>query len=56
MTTTEDQSKRHLDMCKCEKNEAATSPHPCPYAQEISGSNRECTCCRECTHECAMDI
>jgi hypothetical protein len=32
------------------------SPHVCPYAQEIGGSNRVCTCCSGCQYQCAMDI
>ena len=34
----------------------ATEPHTCPYAEEINGNDRLCTCCAECTHQCAMDI
>lgn len=30
--------------------------HPCPYAQEIGGSDESCNCCDECRHQCAMDI
>lgn len=35
----------------------AESPHPCPYAEEIyDDSESLCTCCNECSHECAMDV
>lgn len=40
----------------CDKN-PATEPHVCPFAQDVhNDSEYECTCCDECTHECAMDI
>ena len=41
---------------KCDKN-PASEPHPCPYAEEIDDDHTTlCTCCDECTEECAMDI
>lgn len=33
-----------------------TEPHECPYASEIHGDDRLCTCCDSCAHECARDI
>lgn len=32
--------------------------HACPYATEIRGDldPSYCNCCRECTHQCLMDI
>lgn len=39
--------------CSHEKDE----PHTCPFAEEIHGDNETlCTCCDECTYQCAMDI
>ncbi len=41
---------------RCQKNKAS-EPHTCPYAEEIGNDKEtECTCCSECTRECAMDI
>lgn len=42
---------------RCKVNDAE-EPHACPYAQEIGGSTDEeyCTCCADCTYECARDI
>jgi len=34
----------------------AAPPHPCPYNEEIHGSDKLCTCCAKCTQECAWDI
>lgn len=35
----------------------ATSPHPCPFEEEVyNNSDTKCTCCTQCEHECAMDI
>ena len=47
----------HLN-CACERCEAneANEPHACPFKSEINNDDTECTCCNECTHECAMDI
>jgi hypothetical protein len=28
----------------------------CPYAADINNKEQRCKCCRECAHECAMDI
>lgn len=31
--------------------------HTCPYAEEIDDDHESlCTCCEECTHQCAMSI
>lgn len=31
--------------------------HSCPFAEEINDNYEEqCTCCDDCTYECAMDI
>lgn len=42
---------------KCKQN-PATEPHQCPYAAEIAGNEdpEYCTCCSDCTRECAMDV
>lgn len=41
---------------KCRCGDKGNSAHICPYAKEINDSDRECNCCSECTHQCAMDI
>lgn len=34
-----------------------TEPHTCPFAEEINeDSVTLCTCCPDCTRECARDI
>lgn len=41
---------------RCCKNPALT-PHTCPYAENKNGDNETlCNCCKECSHECCMDI
>jgi len=36
---------------------AATEPHTCPFAEEINDDSETlCTCCDDCTQECAWDI
>lgn len=43
----------HCDGCP----NPASGPHPCPYREEIHGDSESlCTCCPDCTHQCAMDI
>lgn len=37
--------------------EYAEEPHTCPFSEEIHDDYEStCTCCRECAHQCAMDI
>jgi hypothetical protein len=52
--------KVSLPLCggpHCGGKGVAESLHHCPYASEINDDHEEkCTCCDECTHECAMDI
>ena len=51
-TTTKDKIK----MCKCGKH-PATSPHTCPFNEEIRPKNKTlCTCCDKCQRECMRDI
>lgn len=40
---------------ECGKN-PSTSPHTCPYKEEIGGNCEICTCCPSCERQCAMDI
>lgn len=41
---------------RCSKNEK-TEPHTCPYKEEINDDYESlCTCCKDCEHECLMDI
>lgn len=43
-------------MCKCGKN-PATEPHTCPFQFDIHDDDKfQCTCCEDCTYECAMDV
>lgn len=43
-------------LCRCGKNEA-TDPHTCPYKSEINDDDETlCTCCADCTTECAYEI
>jgi hypothetical protein len=46
-----------MEKCsRCLVNEEA-DPHTCPFRAEINDDNEtECSCCEDCTHECAMDI
>lgn len=46
------------DKSLCPKcNNKATEPHPCPYNQDIDNDHDTlCTCCDECSKECARDI
>lgn len=30
--------------------------HTCPYTMEIYGEDKQCTCCEQCTMNCAMAI
>lgn len=30
--------------------------HTCPFASEINGNDRLCSCCEYCTGQCAADI
>lgn len=48
-------SRCHL-FTKREANDALPM-HPCPYQHEINDNAEDyCTCCDECTAECAWDI
>lgn len=43
----------------CERCEKGTKqpPHSCPFKAEINNDElSQCTCCKECMHECAMDV
>lgn len=36
---------------------APVEEHTCPYAEDINGDHETlCTCCEDCTRECADDI
>lgn len=44
------------ELCKmCNKNKSEEE-HPCPFAQEIYGSDELCNCCTSCALECCQDI
>jgi hypothetical protein len=61
---------KHFDDCpvsqpkkteeyKCDRcGGPGNPPHSCPFQEEINDNfdKNYCTCCDECTHECAMDI
>ena len=40
--------------CKC--GEAGVEGATCPFSEEIHQKERICGCCRDCQHQCAMDI
>jgi len=43
--------------CPRSKNHEGKEPHPCPYRSEINDDDETlCTCCDNCTQECADDI
>lgn len=42
------------DLCRC--GAPGEPPHPCPYAEEISGNDTPCNCCHACASKCALDI
>lgn len=45
------------ELCQNCKVAPAAEPHPCPFAEEMSGNSEDvCNCCAQCAHECAMDI
>lgn len=48
---------KKVSLCeKCGKN-PASPPHSCPFAEEIwDDTEEECTCCDDCTQDCANDI
>lgn len=50
------QEKKKLPVCNgCGKD--GQEDHGCPYREEINNNHEfQCNCCRNCRHECAMDI
>lgn len=46
----------HPALCLTCKKNPAEAPHPCPYQSEIHGDEKPCTCCAQCTQECALEI
>ena len=41
----------------CGKNEGTNDLHSCPYNSDINNNDTPCcNCCKECCHQCAMDI
>jgi len=52
-------AKRRLKnngMCKCGINRK-TAWHSCPYDEDMhSNYEKNCRCCSDCAHNCAMDI
>ncbi len=41
--------------CKC--GNTSEELHPCPYKQEMcEDENTLCNCCKDCQHECCMDV
>jgi hypothetical protein len=50
---------RYTGRCeaRCEGRNEAREPHACPFKSEIRNDDQTtCTCCKDCTHECAMDV
>lgn len=47
--------KRNPDRPHCEC--PSDDEHTCPFAEEINGDYESlCTCCDDCTDQCAQDI
>jgi hypothetical protein len=43
--------------CPRSKNHEGKQPHVCPFRWEINDDDETlCTCCDDCTQECADDI
>ncbi len=38
-----------LEGCDC----GYSDPHTCPFKEDMNGDDTECTCCEECTNNCA---
>lgn len=49
--------ENHVDI-NCKKCGSVGSEHSCPYAEEMSDDHGyyACTCCKQCTRQCAEDI
>lgn len=39
--------------CSCGKD---GTKDECPYSSEVNGVIKECDCCKDCRHNCFMDI
>lgn len=52
-----EKEKKQDEVCQnCEKA-PAEEPHSCPYSEEINDDyEKQCNCCKQCRHECLMDI
>jgi len=44
----------NVDGSPCEN--AATYPHPCPFASEVDEDDTTCDCCEKCEEQCARHI
>ena len=41
----------------CGNYNGSAELHACPYQSEINNDDSDCcNCCRDCEHECAMDV
>lgn len=45
-----------MKLCECCEEKKALEPHACPLAEEVYGSKHLCTCCSECSGNCADNI
>jgi len=42
------------EKCTCDQD---AEEHTCPFKSDVHDDNETlCTCCKYCTHQCAMDI
>jgi len=44
------------EKCTCDEQKFPEE-HSCPFKEDINNDpDTKCTCCPECTYQCAMDI
>lgn len=47
---------KQSELCeRCEKSPKLPD-HKCPYSYEMCGESEDCSCCEDCTTQCALDI
>lgn len=44
------------DQVECKCGMTGELGATCPFSEDVYGEIRVCECCRNCQHECAMDI
>ena len=57
MSPKEKEERKPCQGSHCNGKNAEMEPHPCPFAADVYDDKEYlCTCCEECTYECAQDI